>query len=83
MTTAITWLSIFFAFAAALLWFLSANVRIPDIRHNIDELVNDLNASTQALRHQASLSRGAAYAAAAAAFSQGLVLLLPLFQGLK
>jgi predicted MFS family arabinose efflux permease len=80
MIECISWLSAFFAFAAAVLWWLSAKVRIPDIRDNIDELVNDLNSSTRALRRQASLSGWGAYSAAAAAFFQGLVLLLPLLK---
>jgi hypothetical protein len=81
MIESISWLSCLFAFVAAVMWLLSAKVRIPDIRNNIDELVNDLNSSTQAFRRQASLSGWAAYAAAAAAFFQGLSLLLPLLKG--
>lgn len=81
MIEGISWLSCFFAFVAAVMWLLSAKVLIPDIRNNIDELVNDMNSTTQALRRQASLSSWAAYNAAAAAFFQGLSLLLPLVNG--
>jgi hypothetical protein len=81
VTNAVSWLSAIFAFAAAILWLLSARVQIPDIRHNIDELVNDLNASTRSLRRQANLSSWGANAAAAAAFFQGLSLMVPLLQG--
>jgi hypothetical protein len=80
MVEIISWLSAIFAFAAAVLWWRSAKVRIPDIRNNIDELVNDLTWSTEALRNQASLSGWGAYAAAAAAFFQGVSLLLPLLK---
>ncbi|MFN3657678.1 MAG: hypothetical protein ACK4UO_10530 [Pseudolabrys sp.] len=80
MVDGVSLLSAFFAFAAAILWCLSAKVQIPDIRDNIDELVNDLNASTQSLRRQAKLSSWGAYAAAAAAIFQGLSLLLPLLK---
>jgi hypothetical protein len=74
----ISWASSAFAFAAAMLWLISAKVRIPDIRDNLDEFINDLSAQTRALRKQASLGSLGAYAASAAAFLQGVSLLLPL-----
>ncbi len=79
MANIVSWASCGFAFAAAILWLISAKVRIPAIRDNLDEFINDLSAKTLALRKQASLGSFGAYAASAAAFLQGLSFLLPLF----
>jgi hypothetical protein len=78
MANFISWASCLSAFAAAILWLASAKVRIPEIRDNIDEFINDMSAQTAALRRQAGLSSLGAYAASGAAFLQGMSLLLPL-----
>jgi hypothetical protein len=78
MIDSITWASCLSAFAAAIFWLLSAKVHLPDVRDNIDEFINDIGAQTRALRKQADLGSFGAYAASAAAFLQGLSLLLAL-----
>jgi hypothetical protein len=78
MANFINWASCLSAFGAAAVWLISAKVRIPVIRDNLDEFINDLSSQTVALKKQATLSSFAAYAASAAALLQGLSLLLPL-----
>lgn len=71
MTATISvWVSIFSGFAAAIFWWRSARVSIPDVRDNLNEFINDLQASTAVLREQARLSRNGALFAAAAVFFQ-------------
>jgi hypothetical protein len=66
------------AVAAALLWLLSARVEIPGVRDNLDEMINDMNKATAALRRQSHLSRYGAYAAAGAAGFQAAAMILTL-----
>ena len=78
--TILTWLSMGFAFAAAILWYISAVVRVKALpegeSHGHPEVIVHGNAFIATAHRQALWNRLGAAAAATAALFQGLSLLV-------
>jgi hypothetical protein len=72
LISAMPWIGAAFAFAAAILWLVSALVKIPDL---LTSGIQGPNAVTNILRRQSAWSAGAAVCAALSAAAQGIAMM--------